>query len=322
MENPFAAKPTEPRKIPEDAPPQAIPAEKDDEAKEVAHHQPKTESAIVSSVTEPVSADAPPTPISDKSAPALAEEASVPVDEAPVLVNEAPVEADSSSLPVGELPLANTGSKQVDEASSPASKIEMPTSVSPLETQTRTPAELDESIAKEIDQEASAPEVEPVPVDGVLPETEPPQPTGAEERPVEALEDPLTGEPLVQSSDKITTVEAPAPEMTGDDERDGTNSHHETPPPLSMEEVSCRTCQFFHFEGKSRVHISEGECRCKAPTQSEGRYATWPTVRWESWCGEWVMGVSDEEMIKMARAVADEMTGENATGFQKEVDKS
>lgn len=79
-------------------------------------------------------------------------------------------------------------------------------------------------------------------------------------------------------------------------------------PPLEMEETSCRTCQFFHFEEDSRVAASEGECRYNAPNPGFDERAQWPVVDWNSWCGQWNTGISNDDMVKMARVVADRMS--------------
>ncbi|MDF1739853.1 MAG: hypothetical protein P1U86_11900 [Verrucomicrobiales bacterium] len=79
-------------------------------------------------------------------------------------------------------------------------------------------------------------------------------------------------------------------------------------PPLEMEETSCRTCQFFHFEGESRVASPEGECRYNAPNPGFDERAQWPIVDWDSWCGQWNSGISNDDMVKMARLVADRMS--------------
>ncbi len=79
-------------------------------------------------------------------------------------------------------------------------------------------------------------------------------------------------------------------------------------PPLEMDETSCRTCQFFHFEGEARVAAAEGECRYNAPRPGLDERAQWPIVEWNSWCGQWNTGISNDDMVKMARIVADRMT--------------
>ncbi len=83
-------------------------------------------------------------------------------------------------------------------------------------------------------------------------------------------------------------------------------------PPLEMEETSCRTCQFFHFEGESRVASVEGECRYNAPNPGFDERARWPIVDWDSWCGQWNSGISNDDMVKMARLVADRMSDRGA----------
>jgi hypothetical protein len=303
MENPFAAKPTEPRKIPEDAPPQAIPAI-EEKSREVAHHQLARVEGVASPVAEPNPADAPPTPIPDETAPVWQEETPPPL-----LVGPDP--ADAAPTPV-------------DDVAAPTSTIEVSTSVSPFGPSMRVEATEDGPPAKALDEDApsSEPVSEPVePLHDAPTEAEASQLPIAEEL-AENLKVPLTCETSVHFDEIIVDSETPGIEVTSAIPGKNSNSHHGAPPPLAMEEVSCRTCRFFHFEGKSRVHINEGECRCKSPAQNGEKFASWPAVRWEAWCGEWVIGVSDEEMIKMARAVANKMTGENVTSFHKKEDKS
>lgn len=304
MENPFAAKPTEPRKIPEDAPPQAI-AAMEEMSREVAHHQSACIVGAAVPAAEPNPADAPPTPIID-------ERASVSGEETPLPMFDGPESSDAAPT-------------SVDDVATLTSTIHVPTSVSPFGPPMRVEATEEGLPAKALlceDAPSSEPVSEPVaPLHGAPPEAEASQFPLAEE-PVENLKSPLTGETSVHSDEIIDDSEARGIEVTLAIPGKNLNSHHGAPPPLALEEVNCRTCRFFHFEGKSRVYINEGECRCKAPAQSGEKFASWPVVRCQAWCGEWVIGVSDEEMIKMARAVSDGMTGENVTGFYKKEDKS
>ncbi len=76
-------------------------------------------------------------------------------------------------------------------------------------------------------------------------------------------------------------------------------------PSLTMDEISCRSCRFFEFEGGSRKEVDLGECRRMAPTPGKKSVASWPSVTWDTWCGEWVSGISNEDMVRMARAVAE-----------------
>lgn len=77
-------------------------------------------------------------------------------------------------------------------------------------------------------------------------------------------------------------------------------------PALQMEERGCRTCKFLEFEGADRGDAASGECRRYAPQPGlSAESANWPRVSWDDWCGEWQEGVSYEEMIRMARHVAD-----------------
>jgi len=85
--------------------------------------------------------------------------------------------------------------------------------------------------------------------------------------------------------------------------------------PLTMEEVSCRSCRFFQFEGEKRSDVLNGECRRLAPSPGRDSVAAWPSVEWNSWCGEWSQGVSHEEMVRMARAMA-EKTEDDTVGVE------
>lgn len=296
MDNPFAEKPTEPRKIPEDAPPQAIPAI-DEESREVAHHQLARVEGVASPAVEPNPADAPPTPIPDETAPVSQEET---------------------------LPPLLVGPDPADAAPTPVDIVATPTSVSPFGPSMRVEATEDGPPAKVFGEDApsSEPVSKPVkPLHDSPTEAEASQLPIAEEL-AENLKVPLTCETSVHFDEIIVDSETPGIDVTSAIPGKNSNSHHGAPPPLTMEEVSCRTCRFFHFEGRSRVYANEGECRCKSPAQNGEKFASWPAVRWEAWCGEWVVGVSDEEMIKMARAVADKMTGENVSGFHKKEDES
>ena len=296
MDNPFAEKPTEPRKIPEDAPPQAIPAI-DEESREVAHHQLARVEGVASPAVEPNPADAPPTPIPDETTP-------VPPEETPPPLLVRPDPADAAPTPVDI--------------------VATPTSVSPFGPSMRVEATEDGPPAKVFGENAhsSEPVSKPVePLHDSPTEAEASQLPIAEEL-AENLKVPLTCETSVHFDEIIVDSETPGIDVTSAIPGKNSNSHHGAPPPLTMEEVSCRTCRFFHFEGRSRVYANEGECRCKSPAQNGEKFASWPAVRWEAWCGEWVVGVSDEEMIKMARAVADKMTGENISGFHKKEDES
>jgi len=296
MDNPFAEKPTEPRKIPEDAPPQAIPAI-DEESREVAHHQLARVEGVASPAVEPNPADAPPTPIPDETAPVSQEET---------------------------LPPLLVGPDPADAAPTPVDIVATPTSVSPFGPSMRVEATEDGPPAKVFGEDApsSEPVSKPVkPLHDSPTEAEASQLPIAEEL-AENLKVPLTCETSVHFDEIIVDSETPGIDVTSAIPGKNSNSHHGAPPPLTMEEVSCRTCRFFHFEGRSRVYANEGECRCKSPAQNGEKFASWPAVRWETWCGEWVVGVSDEEMIKMARAVADKMTGENISGFHKKEDES
>ncbi|MDF1824208.1 MAG: hypothetical protein P1U68_06180 [Verrucomicrobiales bacterium] len=84
---------------------------------------------------------------------------------------------------------------------------------------------------------------------------------------------------------------------------------------LGMDEVSCRSCRFLAFEGTSRSAATGGECRRHAPAAGAGTLASWPTVSREGWCGEWESGISDEDMVRMARALADSQVDGPTGGF-------
>ena len=81
--------------------------------------------------------------------------------------------------------------------------------------------------------------------------------------------------------------------------------NEEDAPSLTMDEISCRSCRFFDFQGDSRKEVDLGECRRMAPTPGKKSMASWPSVTWDTWCGEWVSGISNEDMVRMARAVAE-----------------
>ncbi|MDF1811050.1 MAG: hypothetical protein P1V20_02520 [Verrucomicrobiales bacterium] len=77
-------------------------------------------------------------------------------------------------------------------------------------------------------------------------------------------------------------------------------------PALTMEERSCRTCEYFAFDEKEERHDAyKGECRRHAPSPGEEAEACWPVVPWKSWCGEWENGVSNEDMVRMARDIGE-----------------
>lgn len=99
----------------------------------------------------------------------------------------------------------------------------------------------------------------------------------------------------------------PAPVPSGDQQ----DSRNAGPPPLQMDEKSCRTCGYFDFPGKERERVAGGECRRNAPSIAGGKNAAWPAVKWNAWCGEWELGVSDDDMVRMARDVADRSRATN-----------
>ncbi len=82
-------------------------------------------------------------------------------------------------------------------------------------------------------------------------------------------------------------------------------------PPLSMEERSCRSCAYYDFlKGIDRVHAGNGECRRHAPTPGSGAVARWPVVLWNQWCGDWENGVSNEDLVRMARDIGENLKDE------------
>ncbi len=85
------------------------------------------------------------------------------------------------------------------------------------------------------------------------------------------------------------------------------NKDESVTPGLSLEETSCRTCRFFESRGKDRGAVTTGECRRMAPVPGNRDQAKWPEVGWDSWCGEWGQGISQEDMMRLAKAVADEV---------------
>ena len=77
-------------------------------------------------------------------------------------------------------------------------------------------------------------------------------------------------------------------------------------PPLTMEEKKCRSCRFYFFgETIDREYAARGQCRRNSPRPGPGSIAQWPAVVWENWCGEWENGVSQGDMVRMARDVGD-----------------
>jgi len=79
-------------------------------------------------------------------------------------------------------------------------------------------------------------------------------------------------------------------------------------PPLSMEEKTCRSCQFYDFDKKFERHDAyAGECRRHAPVPGPEVLARWPKVTWKGWCGEWENGVSHEDMVRMARDIGESL---------------
>lgn len=121
----------------------------------------------------------------------------------------------------------------------------------------------------------------------------------AETAEVEAIEEEEEEATEVTVSKEPT---APSKEIAND------SSSPERPPPLDLEEISCRSCRYFFFpEGTTRMDVLSGECRCKAPTPGINEKASWPTVDWGSWCGEWEQGISNDDMVRLARDVAEQM---------------
>lgn len=95
-------------------------------------------------------------------------------------------------------------------------------------------------------------------------------------------------------------------------------AHPQAPPampPLEMDEVSCRTCRFFEFSARDRGNAVSGECRRNAPVPGNDKAASWPSVGWDAWCGEWETGISEEDMVSMARAAVDRMVNGPAASF-------
>ncbi|MDF1752438.1 MAG: hypothetical protein P1U89_06680 [Verrucomicrobiales bacterium] len=82
-------------------------------------------------------------------------------------------------------------------------------------------------------------------------------------------------------------------------------------PPLKMEEKTCRTCEYYAFdESMIRAEAYKGECRRHAPNPGNEGQAFWPEVPWKSWCGEWGSGVSNEDMVRMARDIGEGLSEE------------
>lgn len=147
------------------------------------------------------------------------------------------------------------------------------------------------------------------------PEEAPPRERGKApfQEPAPAQRSPEKKEPM-RRPDRATAEPHHAP-LAEPEKRVG-DEPHPAPPPLGMDEVSCRTCRFFESKGENRALVREGECRCKAPSPGQHHVAVWPVVYWQSWCGEWSLGISDEEMVRMARVVADRMVeGQQRVSF-------
>ncbi|MDF1860827.1 MAG: hypothetical protein P1U87_11485 [Verrucomicrobiales bacterium] len=217
-----------------------------------------------------------------------------PFSAKPSLPEDSPPQPIAPKAPPGETPFpgAQSGPETGGYAGSPPEVIPKKTAV-----EDQAPAPINSAPI-----EAPKPEYTPPPLERAAVVSE----TNREEEKAEPEE-------------KLPTIPQPVTEAEGKHTPQGASrqsSHHGTPPPLRMEEVSCRTCRYFAHSAKNRTAASEGECRCKAPAQGNAEFATWPMVRWESWCGEWILGVSDEEMIRMARAVADEVAHGPAGGFR------
>ena len=242
------------------------------------------------SAKPPASGDLPPQPIASKGperkapfAPQAAPIIEGDADSPPRAIAKKAVPDDQAPLPVNSAP-AQPGAAKPIYTPPPLEREALGPEANPVEEKA-APGEKDPLISKRAEKGV-----------GAFPEE---ASSTSEEKPGEAA-------PAVP--------EAGASEALR--ERSLRAAHHGTPPPLRMEEVSCRTCRYFAHSAKSRTAASTGECRCKAPVQGDGEFATWPAVRWDSWCGEWILGVSDEEMIRMARAVADEIAHGPAGGFQ------
>lgn len=88
---------------------------------------------------------------------------------------------------------------------------------------------------------------------------------------------------------------------------EGNNDTEQGLPAFDFEERTCRSCQFYGFEGEFRGQAATGLCRRNAPAAGSTSKAVWPTVDWQSWCGEWACGVSDEDMAHMARSMEEEI---------------
>ena len=117
---------------------------------------------------------------------------------------------------------------------------------------------------------------------------------------------------LPSASKSAKHHDAPLPPSHHSDTNDGQD--HTGITALTMEEKSCRSCRFLEFKGSNRKAISQGECRRMAPTPGNNAAASWPTVDWSSWCGEWASGIDHEDLLRMARLVAESLGEENDTG--------
>lgn len=182
--------------------------------------------------------------------------------------------------------------------------MDNPFAPSPRKSPSAAPAKKSAEPAAEKGSDDSPPPADPsAPIPVEKSEEAPPLPVA--EVPAVSEEKEET-EPISEAVTEVEVSQEPtapigeaAPESGSEDE----------PPPLDLEEVSCRSCRFFHIpEGHTRMDVLIGECRCKAPMPGMDSKATWPSVDWGAWCGEWDQGISDDDMVRLARNVAESMS--------------
>ncbi|MDF1657295.1 MAG: hypothetical protein P1U58_06760 [Verrucomicrobiales bacterium] len=146
-----------------------------------------------------------------------------------------------------------------------------------------------------------------------MPEPDP-EPAEAAEK-GQGVDESKTNDDDISGAESKSTVSASDPQSVRLEE--AALMSEERRPALGMDEVSCRTCRYLDFQGELRTDAEGGECRRHAPVPGANQIASWPRVTWAGWCGEWESGVSDEDMVKMARAIADEQVDGSASGFLK-----
>ena len=137
--------------------------------------------------------------------------------------------------------------------------------------------------------ESRVPEAGKSPVTDEAPETDTPAPA---EEPAPVVAPAVAPAPVVIAPSTIEKPKEPLPQLT-------------------MEEKSCRSCEYYAFdESMIRSEAYKGECRRQAPSPGQAAGALWPEVPWNTWCGEWENGVSNEDMVRMARDIGESIASE------------